>query len=112
MISLSSSCFTIKYKRGYDDSEDKMTAETTSKFNIPSRYSSTIVYAESREALVEAEYATAFDYAASKSASVTERSADKILKGFLELESKTLYGVHHNGSAGNQTSTPVTDTRG
>ena len=64
---------------------------------IPPRYSSTSAYAKSREALLEAEHEVAFDYAASKSALDTERKANEIVKSLLELESDTLYGVHHNG---------------
>lgn len=78
--------------------KDKMTVKTSPSFDIPPRYSSTTAYAESREALLEAEHAAAFDYAAAKSASATERTADKIVKGLLELESDSLYGVHHNGT--------------
>jgi adenosine deaminase CECR1 len=75
-----------------------MTIKTTSTFDIPTRYPSTAAYAKSREDLLEAENAAAFDYTAVKSASSTERKANKIVKALLELESDTLYGVHHNGS--------------
>jgi hypothetical protein len=75
-----------------------MTIKTTSTFDIPTSYPSTTAYANSREALLEAENAAAFEYAAVKPASNTEIKANKIVKALLDLESDTLYGVHHNGS--------------
>lgn len=66
-------------------------------FTIPPSYPSTTAYAESRAALLEVEHAAAFDYSACKSASPTEKKANDIVKALLDLESSTVYGVHHNG---------------